>query len=132
MTPVLVDSDILIDIATDHPRCGKAAAAALLSAGQGARLIVNPLILAELSLALGRIEALEEVLPGDLFRREALPWPAAFLAGRALRAGTARDGRAGLVDLCIGAHAAVRGYRLLTRQPWRYRAAFPRLGLLHP
>lgn len=70
--------------------------------------------------------------PPGLYRREHLPYEAAFLAGKAFRryreAGGART--APLPDFYIGAHAAVAGYRLLTRDARRYRTCFPRLELI--
>jgi predicted nucleic acid-binding protein len=37
-----------------------------------------------------------------------------------------------LPDFFIGAHAAVEGWPLLTRDPRRYRAYFPKLELIAP
>jgi predicted nucleic acid-binding protein len=97
-------------------------------------LILNPIVYAEVSVGFERIEELDAVLPGDGFRREALPWEAAFLAGKCFlryrRAGGAR--RAPLPDFYIGAHAAIRGIPLLTRDAARYRTYFPRLELIVP
>ena len=128
MTPVLVDANILIDIATDDPDWGDWSADQLARAGSGARLVINPIIYAELSVAHSRIETLEALLPEDLFSREPLPWPAAFLAYR--RRGGAR--RSPLPDFYIGAHAAIRGYRLLTRDAARYGTYFPTLAIIAP
>lgn len=134
MTPVLVDSNILIDIATNDPGWADWSADQLAQAGQGARLVINPIIYAELSVSHQRIETLDSLLPASLFARESLPWPAAFLAGKAFvtyrRKGGAR--RSPLPDFYIGAHAAIRGYRLLTRDAARYRTYFPKLALISP
>ena len=134
MTPVLVDSNILIDIATDDPVWGKWSAAALTQAGQGARLIINPLIYAEVSVTHSRIETLDALLPEEVFAREPMPWSAAFLAGKAFLAYRRKGGaRASpLPNFYIGAHAAVRGYQLLTRDRGRYAAYFPSLDLISP
>jgi predicted nucleic acid-binding protein len=106
----------------------------LAETAAGHDLIVNPIVYAEISVGFERIEELDAVLPGDSFRREALPWEAAFLAGKCFlryrRAGGAR--RAPLPDFYIGAHAAVRGIPLLTRDASRYRTYFPRLELIEP
>jgi predicted nucleic acid-binding protein len=97
-------------------------------------LVINALVYAEVSIGFDTIEALEDALPRDLYRREELPYEAAFLAGKAFQryrqAGGAR--RSPLPDFYIGAHAAVAGYRLLTRDSGRYRTYFPRLGLIAP
>lgn len=134
MIPVLVDSNILIDISTDDPDWADWSAEALARAGQGARLVINPLIYAELSVAHGRIETLEELLPEDVFFREPLPWPAAFLAGQAFLTYRRRGGarHSPLPDFYIGAHAAIRGYRLLTRDCARFRTYFPKLEMISP
>jgi predicted nucleic acid-binding protein len=77
---------------------------------------------------------LEEALPLDLYRREHLPYEAAFLAGKAFwryrQAGGLRNSP--LPDFYIGAHAAIAGYRLLTRDQTRYRTYFPTLELIAP
>jgi len=77
---------------------------------------------------------LEEALQTDLYRREHLQYEAAFIAGKAFTRyredGGAR--RSPPPDFYIGAHAAVAGYRLLTRDASRYRTYFPRLELIAP
>jgi predicted nucleic acid-binding protein len=134
MTPVLVDSNVLIDVMHEDPRWGSWSSQALAAAGASAPLVINPLIYAEVSLRFASIEELDEALPPELLRREDLPWEAGFLAGKCFvlyrRRGGAR--RAPLPDFYIGAHAAVAGYRLLTRDPTRYRAYFPQLHLIAP
>ncbi len=134
MTGVLVDANVLIDIATDDPDWAEWSADALRRAGRGERLIVNPIIYAEVSVAFTRIEDLNELLPSGLFRREDLPWDAAFLAGKAFlryrRQGGTRT--APLPDFYIGAHAAVGGYRLLTRDRGRFGTYFPTVQIISP
>ena len=80
------------------------------------------------------IEELEASLPADLYRRDSLPWEAAFLAGKCFLTYRKRGGtkRSPLPDFYIGAHAAVAGFRLLTRDASRYRTYFPRLKLIAP
>ena len=96
-------------------------------------LVVNP-IYAGVSVRFERIEALEEGLPTDRFSRDPLPWEAAFLAGKCFAAyrRRGRECRSPLPDFYIGAHAAVRGMTLLTRDPARYRTYFPGLDLISP
>ncbi|MDQ1901857.1 type II toxin-antitoxin system VapC family toxin [Paracoccus sp. WLY502] len=134
MTPVLVDANVLIDISTGDPEWAEWSADALMQAGRDARLVINPLIYSELSVAHSRIETLEALLPEDVFHREPLPWPAAFLAGKAFLAYRRRGGarRSPLPDFYIGAHAAIRGYRLLTRDQGRYSTYFPSLDVISP
>jgi hypothetical protein len=131
---VLVDSNVLLDVFTEDPRWYGRSAAVLAKVAGRHELVVNPIVYAEVSVGFERIEELDAVLPGDSFRREALPWDAAFLAGKCFvryrRAGGAR--RAPLPDFYIGAHAAIRGIPLLTRDAARYRTYFPRLELIEP
>ena len=134
MTPVLVDSNVLLDIATDDPNWSAWSATTLEQLGDEAILVINALIYAEVSIGFPTIEALEAALPTELFRREQLPYEAAFLAGKCFleyrRGGGTK--RSPLPDFYIGAHAAVAGYRLVTRDAVRYRTYFPRLELIAP
>ena len=134
MSPVLVDSNVLLDIVTDDPRWGDWSASTLAAVGDEEILVVNALIYAEVSIGFDTVEALEAALPEELYRREALPYEAGFLAGKVFvryrRAGGTR--RSPLPDFYIGAHAAVADYRLLTRDASRYRSYFPRLRLISP
>ncbi len=105
----------------------------LEEAGIQGRLFINPIIYAEISRRVDSIEELDEEL-WDFVGRRPLPWDAAFLAGKCFeryrRAGGART--APLPDFFIGAHAAVEGLTLLTRDPRRFRTYFPRLRLIAP
>jgi predicted nucleic acid-binding protein len=86
------------------------------------------------SIRYSRIEELDDALPKALFDREAVPYEAAFLAGKCFVAYRRRSGtkERPLPDFFIGAHAAVSGYQLLTRDAARYRTYFPRLALIAP
>jgi len=97
-------------------------------------LVINPLIYAEISIGCERIEQLDAALPADSFRRDPLPWEAGFLAGKCFLEYRRRGGirRSPLPDFYIGAHAAVTGLPLLTRDTQRYRTYFPHLRLLAP
>jgi len=130
----MVDSNILLDVATGDPMWGAWSTASLARTADESILVINALIYAEVSVGFTSIEALEEALPTDLYRREPLPYEAAFLAGKAFLDYRRRGGdrRSPLPDFYIGAHAAVSGYRLLTRDATRYRTYFPRLGLIAP
>lgn len=131
---VLVDSNVLLDVATEDPRWGEWSARTLEEIADSEPLAINPLIYAEVSIRYETIEELEEVLPAEVFRRENLPYEAGFLAGKAFLSYRRRGGKRAspLPDFYIGAHAAVAGYRLLTRDAARYRHAFPRLRLIAP
>ena len=131
---ILVDSNVLLDIATIDPVWYEWSAQALESAADSAPLAINALIYAEVAIAFGRIEDMEDAVPADVFRRESLPYEAAFLAGRAFLTYRRRGGAraAPLPDFYIGAHAAVAGFQLLTRDAARYRTYFPSVELIAP
>ncbi|HET9597090.1 MAG TPA: WHG domain-containing protein [Anaeromyxobacteraceae bacterium] len=111
---VLVDSNVILDVATDDPTSGAWSAEALTRAADESILIINPIVLAEVSVAFARVEDLEQALPPELYRRDALPYEAAFLAGKSFLAYRRRGGRRAspLPDFYIGAHAAVAGHQL--------------------
>jgi predicted nucleic acid-binding protein len=134
MTAVLVDSNVLLDVATDDPAWAGWSSSILERMADEAILVINALVYAEVSIGFETIEELEEALPIELYRRESLPYEAAFLAGKCFlkyrRGGGTR--RCPLPDFYIGAHAAVAGYRLLTRDAGRYRSYFPKLEIIAP
>ena len=134
MTPVLVDSNVLLDVATGDPVWGTWSGSTLERTADHAVLVINPLVYAEVSISFETIEELESALPADVYRREDLPYEAAFLAGKSFLAYRRGGGikRSPLPDFYIGAHAAVAGYRLLTRDATRYRTYFPKLQLIAP
>ena len=134
MSATPVDSNALPDVLTADPVWFDWPAGALSAARRQGHPMINPVIHAEVSVGCSSVEMLESVLPREVFLRDPLPWPAAFLAGKAFlpyrRRGGAR--RSPLPDFLIGAHAAVAGYRLLTRDAARYRTCFPKLELIAP
>ncbi|WP_322749251.1 MULTISPECIES: type II toxin-antitoxin system VapC family toxin [unclassified Frankia] len=134
MTSVLVDSNVLLDLLGDDPRWGDWSADAIAAAADEAQLVINPVIYAEVSVRYPRIEDLDDTLRPEVFRRDSLPYPAAFLAGKAYTNYRRRGGTrtSPLPDFLIGAHAAVAGYRLLTRDAVRYRTYFPKVELIAP
>lgn len=131
---VLVDSNVLLDVLEDDPVWFPWSSQQLAVCAEESTLVINPIIYAEVSIGFQRIEELEAVFPADTFERRPLPWEAAFLAGKSYlayrRAGGTR--RSPLPDFFIGAHAAVEGLTLLTRDPARYRSYYPRLEIVAP
>ncbi|MFQ5666895.1 MAG: type II toxin-antitoxin system VapC family toxin [Candidatus Binatia bacterium] len=134
MSGVLVDSNVLLDIFTEDRRWYSWSAGALAQCADDSVLTINPIIYAEVSIRFDTMEELDDVLSEDYFQRLPLPWEAAFLAGKAFlkyrRRRAAR--RTPLPDFYIGAHAAIAGLRVLTRDPARYRSYFPRLSIVAP
>ena len=134
MTAVLVDSNVLLDIMTEDARWFSWSAETLADAADRFRLVINPIIFAEVSIRYSRIEDLDTALPKTILDREPIPYEAAFLAGKAFLAYRRRGGskRSALPDFFIGAHAAIAGYDLITRDARRYRTYFPKLALIAP
>jgi predicted nucleic acid-binding protein len=127
---ILVDSNIIIDILTDDPNWGDWSVQILED--QTAPLAINPIIFAEISIKMEQIEILNEVL--SPFKRLDLPYEAAFLAGKAFFHYRRKEGKktSPLPDFFIGAHAAILGIPLITRDVSRYRTYFPKLKLITP
>ena len=134
MPATLVDSNVLLDVITEDEEWLDWSAAALARAADASPLVINPIVYAEVAARFARIEDLEEALPREFYERRPLPWEAAFLAGQCFvqyrRRGGAR--RSPLPDFYIGAHAAVEGLTLLTRDAKRYRSYFPKLRIVAP
>lgn len=134
MTATLVDSNVLLDIMTEDPRWFEWSAQTVERIADQSRLVINPVVYAEVSVRYSNIEDLDEALPRRLFDREPIPFEAAFLAGKAFQAYRLRGGSkdAPLPDFFIGAHAAIAGYALLTRDAARFRTYFPKLIVVAP
>jgi predicted nucleic acid-binding protein len=130
----LVDSNVLLDVLTEDEQWADWSSDALAAAADRGPLVINPLIYAEVSVRFTKVEDLDDVLNPDDFRRDALPYSAAFLAAKAFMAYRRRGGTrtSTLPDFYVGAHAAVSDLRLLTRDARRFRTYFPRLTLDSP
>ena len=131
---LLVDTNVILDVAEDDANWGNWSQQQLESASQRYTLLINPVIYAELSIAYERIEELESMLARGGFRVDAVPREALFLAGKAFLQYRRKSGsKTGVLpDFFIGAHAAVAGIPLLTRDTRRYRTYFPNLVLVSP
>jgi predicted nucleic acid-binding protein len=134
MTAVLIDSNVLLDLMTEDPKWYTWSAAAVENVADHFRLVINTIVYAEVSIRYSRIEDLETALPKSIFEREEIPYEAAFLAGKSFLEYRRRNGekRSPLPDFFIGAHAAVAGHQLLTRDAARYRTYFPKLQVIAP
>ena len=130
----LVDSCILIDVLADDPKWADWSLDQLERLGQRAPLIINPIILAEVSPRFETANDLEAALAGLPLVREALPWDAAFLAGQAFKIyrKTLGTKTSPMPDFYIGAHALVSRLQLLTRDAVRYQTYFPKLAVVAP
>ena len=129
----VVDSSVLLDVFTDDERWLDWSLAGLTDAAARRPLILNAVVLAEIAPRFTRLETLTESLPSVALVEE-IPSAATFLAGHAhadyRRSGGARTQV--LPDFLIGAHAAVTGRPLLTRDPRRVATHIPGARLIAP
>jgi predicted nucleic acid-binding protein len=134
MAEVMVDSCVLLDVLTEDQQWFGWSTRQLQAAADRSVLVINQAIYAEVSTRFRRIEDMDDAFPGSAFRRESVPWEAAFLAAKCHVAYRKRGGSrlSTLPDFFIGAHAAVRGMALLTRDSARFRTYFPKLQLIAP
>lgn len=134
MKDTLVDSSVLIDILTNDVKWFARSSFALEEAMNSSAIVINPIIFAEVSASYKNFEELDRRLPIELYRRDDLPFEAAFLAARAFikyrRKGGSRT--TPMPDFLIGAHAEVHNFCILTRDPRRFRRYFPSVELITP
>ncbi|MGH3918227.1 MAG: type II toxin-antitoxin system VapC family toxin [Pseudonocardiaceae bacterium] len=130
----LVDSNVLLDVVREDPVWLPWSADTLARVADEGPLVINSIIYAEVSATYATVEEVDAVLADPGLVRSEVPWPAAYLAGRCHVEYRRRGGvRARtLPDFFIGAHAAVLGMRLLTRDPTRYRTYFPTIEIIAP
>jgi len=133
LAEIMVDTNVLLDLLTVDPTWEPRSARAIAAAADVATLVINPIIYAEMSAGVACIEILDEFLGTD-YRRDPIPWEAAYLAGKAFVRHRRRGGRKvqPLSDFFIGAHAAVRGMHLLTRDAARFGSYFPTVKVIEP
>lgn len=131
---LLVDTNVILDVVEDDPEWAAWSQGQLDAAALRYTLLINPVIYAELSIAYQRIEELEAMLAAGGFRVEPIPREALFLAGKVFREYRKKGGlKTGVLpDFFVGAHAAVAGIPLLTRDLRRYRTYFSKLNIIHP
>jgi predicted nucleic acid-binding protein len=131
---LLVDTNVLVDVLQNDPQWADWSIAQLRAQAQLHALVINPVIYAELSLSFSTFEALDRVVATMELALHEVPRPALFLAGKAYLQYRRRGGAKAQVlpDFFIGAHAAVEGWPLLTRDASRFRTYFPRLEVIAP
>ena len=134
MAATLVDSNVILDVLTEDARWYAWSSNALATCANQGPLYINPIIYAEVSIGVVTIEEIEEMLPPESFPRLQIPLEAAFLAGKAFLRYRKRKAAKNtpLPDFFIGAHAAVAGLQLLTRDRRRYRTYFPSVTIIAP
>jgi len=131
---LLVDTNVLVDVLQNDPQWVDWSIAQLRAQAKLHDLAINPVIYAEMSLSFTTLEALDDVVLTMALELREIPRPALFLAARAYTLYRRRGGGKGQVlpDFFIGAHAAVEGWPLLTRDASRFRTYFPTLDVIAP
>ena len=131
---LLVDTNVLIDVLEDDPQWADWSIDMLRRQSQVHCLAISPIIHAELSLTFSTVEALDEAVEGFDVDVCEIPRPALFLAGKAFVAYRRSGGQRNnvLADFFIGAHAAVEGWPIMTRDACKYRQDFPAVELVTP
>jgi predicted nucleic acid-binding protein len=131
---VLVDTNVLLDLLQDNSEWADWSQQQLDTASLTDSLAINAVIYSELSIAFERIEELESFVSGTSLNVEPIPREALFLAGKVFLDYRRREGtkQGVLPDFYIGAHAAVSGLTILTRDVRRFRSYFPTVELITP
>ena len=131
---LLVDTNVLVDVLQNDPQWADWSIAQLRAQAKLHALAINPVIYSEMSLSFSTLEALDEVVRTMALELREIPRPALFLAARAYLLYRRRGGSKGQVlpDFFIGAHAAVEGWPLLTRDASRFKTYFPTLEVVAP
>ena len=125
---------MLVDVLQDDPQWADWSIGQLRAQAKIHELVINPVVYAELSLSFSTFESLDRVVATMQLTLREIPRPALFLAGKAYLQYRRRGGSKAQVlpDLFIGAHAAVEGWPLLTRDAGRFRTYFPNLEVVAP
>jgi predicted nucleic acid-binding protein len=131
---LLVDTNVLLDVLQDDPQWAEWSIGQLRAQAKLHELVINPVVYAEVSLSFSTVEALDATVAKMELTVAEIPRPALFLAGKAFARYRRRGGGKTQVlpDFFIGAHAAVLGWPLLTRDVARFRTYFPGLDVIAP
>jgi len=134
MKGIFVDSNVILDLFLNDHNWAKWSESTLNRYSITHTLYINPIIYSEISIGFERIEELESAITGCDFQILQLPKEALFLAGKAFVRYRKRKGKKSspLPDFFIGAHAAVLGLEIITRDISRYRSYFPTVKLITP
>ena len=134
MAVILIDSCIVTDLADSESAWFEWSASTLERLDQNNTMVINPIIYAECLVGFARIEEVETLFETLGFAMKPVPREALFLAGKAFLQYKKRKGEKGnvLPDFFIGAHAAVSGYSLMSRDKERFSTYFPSVELIIP
>jgi predicted nucleic acid-binding protein len=131
---ILVDTNVIVDVLNADSEWAGRSLDTLDQLAARDDLAINEIVYAELSAGYSNADELENALATLKLPLARMPREALFLAGQAFRryrraAGTKLNV---LPDFFIGAHAAVEGASVLTRDPKRIRSYFPTVTLVSP
>jgi predicted nucleic acid-binding protein len=131
---IFVDTNVLLDLVTDDPVWADWSQQQLNAAALRDRLAINAIVYAEFSSRFTQIEDVDAMLTSAEIVVAEMPRSALFLAGQVFKTYRRRGGprTSVLPDFFIGAHAAVLGAPMITRDAGRYRTYFPTVELIAP
>ena len=131
---ILIDSNVLLDLGDEKSEWHGWSVATLASVADETELVINPIIYAEASIRFASPALFDDAFPPEDYLRRAIPFSAAFLAGKAHTQYRLRGGARSstLPDFFIGAHALVASYAILTRDTRRFKRYFPSVDLISP
>ncbi len=131
---LMVDTNVLVDVLQNDPEWADWSTAQMRAQAAVHQLVISPVVYAEMSLSFSTLEALNRVVATLMLELREIPRPALFLAAKAYAQYRRRGGsqQQVLPDFFIGAHAAVEGWPLLTRDASRIRSYFPSVEVLAP
>lgn len=131
--PVLVDTNVLIDVLTDDPQWA-GWSIERLHENSHAGLVINPVVYAELCFGCPSGDFVDDVIRRFGLIYQEIPRQGLFRAAKAFGQYKAQKGvkTSVLPDFFLGGHAEVSGMPLLTRDTRRVSAYFPRIQLICP
>ncbi len=134
MNPVLVDSNVILDLFLDDPIWADWSEKMLSDFSQTSTLCINPIIYTEISIGFHQIEVLEDAILKTGLKILDIPKESLFLTGKAFLQYRRSKGNKThpMPDFYIGAHAAVLNIPLITRDKARFQTYYPSVKLIHP
>jgi predicted nucleic acid-binding protein len=134
MSTTLLDTNVLIDLLENRPVWGEWSFHQLEFVGRTDGVLINQIVYGEASVPYAPKSEFDAVVDVDWLKKEDLPWEAAFLAAKVHADYRKKGGQKtmALPDFFVGAHAAVKGYRVLTRDASRFCNYFPEVEVISP
>ena len=131
--PVLIDTNVILDIVIDDATWAQRADEALRK-HRNEGLFINPVIYAELCTGAPVQDYVDEAMADLQLDYQEIPRTGLFLASKAYKRYRSNGGNktSPLPDFFIGAHAGVLGCPIITRDLKRYRTYFPTVELVTP